>query len=295
MRAFLHQETDGDKEEAVNDDRLKKLEDAAAALEARLTEPPSVALVLGSGLSDSLQSVELEARIPWDQIPGFPLPTVLGHIGEFAEFAHEGQRVLVQRGRIHSYEGYSLDEVTFATRMYALLGIETLIVTNASGGINPDFSPGDLVLLRDHINMLGINPLGGPNIDKLGPRFPDMSFAYSPRLLALARKTASKQGITVKEGVYLATGGPSYETPAEIRAFRTLGADLVGMSTVPEVIVAVHSGMDVLGISCVTNLAAGVDPEARLSHEEVIETTRLVGEKMGRLLLSVVGSLQQSS
>jgi purine-nucleoside phosphorylase len=184
-----------------------------------------------------------------------------------------------------------LEEVVFATRLFALLGIKTLIVTNAAGAINRDYSAGDLVLISDHINMLGENPLRGKNLDKLGPRFPDMSAAYSPRLRLLAKEAAEEEEIALREGVYLAALGPSYETPAEIRAFRTLGADLVGMSTVPEVIVAAHAGMEVLGISCATNLAAGVDPEASLSHKEVIETTRRVGEKMRRLLIAIIDRL----
>jgi purine-nucleoside phosphorylase len=202
-----------------------------------------------------------------------------------------GKQILLQRGRTHFYEGYSLEEVVFATRLFALLGIKTLIVTNAAGAINRDYSAGDLVLISDHINMLGENPLRGKNLDKLGPRFPDMSAAYSPRLRLLAKEAAEEEEIALREGVYLAALGPSYETPAEIRAFRTLGADLVGMSTVPEVIVAAHAGMEVLGISCATNLAAGVDPEASLSHKEVIETTRRVGEKMRRLLIAIIDRL----
>ncbi|RLE36754.1 purine-nucleoside phosphorylase, partial [Candidatus Acetothermia bacterium] len=184
--------------------------------------------------------------------------------------------------------------VTFATRMFALLGVATLIVTNASGAINPEIRAGDLVLISDHINMLGANPLRGANIDELGPRFPDMSAAYTPRLRKLARSVASDEGIELKEGVYVATLGPSYETPAEIRAFRTLGVDIVGMSTVPEVIIAAHAGMDVLGISIATNLAAGVDPEARLTHTEVIETTKRKGAEMSRFLMAIIPRISGS-
>jgi purine-nucleoside phosphorylase len=202
-----------------------------------------------------------------------------------------GKVVLLQRGRVHYYEGYSLGEVVFPIRLFALLGVKVLILTNASGAINPDFSAGDLVLLRDHINMLGQNPLQGKNLERIGPRFPDMSAAYSPRLRRVALAAAEKEGIELRQGVYLATLGPSYETPAEIRAFRTLGADLVGMSTVPEVIAARHAGMEVIGISCATNLAAGVNPDATLSHEEVIATTQRVEKKMRRLLVGIIGRL----
>lgn len=275
----------------MNGARLEKLEKAASALRERLPESPVVALVLGSGLSEAFGFPGEGVRIPWEEIPGFPLPTVAGHAGEFWAGEIHGKTVLLQRGRTHYYEGYSLDEVTFSARLFALIGVKTLIVTNASGAINPDLAAGDLVLISDHINMLGANPLRGMNLERLGPRFPDMSVAYSPSLRALAKEAAAKEGIELKEGVYLATLGPSYETPAEIRAFRTLGADLVGMSTVPEVIVAAHAGLEVLGISCATNLAAGVSPEARLSHQEVIETTRRKGEEMRQLLLAIIDRL----
>ncbi len=272
----------------MNDARWGTLEKAGKALETRLPEKPRVALVLGSGLSEAFGDPGNGERIPWREIPGFPLPTVAGHTGEFWAGRIGTCSVLVQRGRTHFYEGYGLDEVVFSTRLFALLGIRTLVVTNASGAIRPDIAAGDLVLIRDHINLLGTNPLRGPNLDPLGPRFPDMSAAYTPALRTLAKEVAASEGIALKEGVYLATSGPSYETPAEIRAFRALGADLVGMSTVPEVIAAAHAGMKILGISCATNLAAGVNPEVTLSHEEVIETTRRVGEAMRRLLRAVL-------
>ena len=275
----------------MTDTRLEQLDKAAAALRECLPVEPTLAMVLGSGLSDAFGIPKGGVRIPWAEIPGFPLPTVAGHAGEFWAGDIHDRSVLVQRGRIHTYEGYGLDEVTFATRLYALIGVEVLLVTNASGAINPDFAAGDLVLISDHINMLGRNPLCGPNLERLGPRFSDMSFAYSPRLRSLAKKVATEEGIDLKEGVYLATLGPSYETPAEIRAFRALGADLVGMSSVPEVIVAVHAGLEALGISCATNLAAGVNPEARLSHEEVIDTTRRKADEMRRLLLGIIARL----
>ena len=273
-------------------DRWETLRTAAAALKDRFGERcPSVALTLGSGLSNAFGVPEGGEVIPCAEIPGFPVPTVAGHAGDFWIGEIGGNRVLVQRGRAHFYEGRTLDEVSFATRLFALLGVKTLVVTNAAGAINPDFATGALVLLTDHINMLGANPLHGANLEELGPRFPDMSAAYTPHLRELAKQVAATEGIEVKEGVYVAALGPSYETPAEIRAFGILGADVVGMSTVPEVIVAAHAGMDVLGISIATNLAAGVDPNATLTHEEVIETTRVKGAEMRRLLLGILARL----
>jgi len=273
------------------DPRLERREKAARVLEERLGERPEIALVLGSGFSEAFGFPGEGTRIPWSQIPGFPLPTVVGHAGEFWAGPIGRSRVLVQRGRTHYYEGYSLDDVTFSVRLFSLLGVKTLIVTNASGAINPRFSAGDLVLLTDHINTVGISPLRGPNLERLGPRFPDMSAAYSRRLRALAKEVATELGIVLREGVYCMTCGPAYETPAEIRAYRALGADLVGMSTVPEVIAAAHAGLEILGISCATNLAAGVNPDATLSHTEVVETLRRKGKEMRTLLLGIIARL----
>ena len=275
----------------MEDKRLERLNKAAQVMKERLSPIPGVAVILGSGMSEAFGVPDGGVRIPWQEIPGFPLPTVAGHAGEFWAGKIEGKEVLIQRGRIHFYEGYPMEDVVFSTRLFGLLGIRTLIVTNASGAINPELKAGDLVLITDHINMLGENPLRGPNLDQLGPRFPDMSAAYSKRLREIAISAARAEGIELKQGVYIATLGPSYETPAEIRAFRTLGADLVGMSTVPEVIAANHARMEVLGISCATNLAAGVNPDATLSHEEVIETTRRKGEEMRRLIYAIVSRL----
>jgi purine-nucleoside phosphorylase len=275
----------------MSDERYVRLRTAADVLEERLSEPPRVALTLGSGLSAAFGVPDGGEVVPCAEIPGFPIPTVAGHAGAFWAGRIGGTPVLVQRGRAHFYEGLSLDDVTFATRLFALVGAKTLIVTNASGAINPSFRAGDLVLITDHINMLGANPLHGPNLEEFGPRFPDMSAAYSPRLRELAKETAASEGIELKEGVYVAALGPSYETPAEIRAFGAMGADLVGMSTVPEVIVAAHAGMEILGLSVATNLAAGVNPEATLNHEEVIETTRRKGADVRRLLLALLARL----
>ncbi len=275
----------------MRDERWEKLTAAAETVRSRLGELPTVAITLGSGLSEAFGIPDGGTRIPCSDIPGFPAPTVAGHAGEFWSGRIGKVPVLLQRGRTHYYEGRSMDDVAFATRLFALLGVKTVIVTNASGAIRADLHAGDLVLITDHINMLGANPLRGPNLDELGPRFPDMSAAYTPRLRAVARAAAAAEKIELKEGVYVATLGPSYETPAEIRAFRALGADLVGMSTVPEVIAAAHAGMEVLGISIATNLAAGVDPNAALTHDEVIETTRRKGAELRRLLLEILSRL----
>lgn len=250
---------------------------------------PEVAAVLGSGLSNVLPLQGERAR-KFSDLPGFPPPTVSGHAGEVAVGEIGGRTVLVQRGRVHYYEGHPLERVVFPIRAYALLGVRTLVLTNASGGIAHGLEAGDLVLISDHINFLGDNPLRGPNPEELGPRFPDMTEVYDRALRKLARQVGEELGIVLKEGVYLATLGPSYETPAEIRAFRALGADLVGMSTVPEAIAARHAGMRVLGISCVTNLAAGVLPTP-LSHEEVLETSRRRAGDLGRLLAALLPRL----
>ena len=275
----------------MTDERMTQLNEALAAFRERTEETPVVAIALGSGLSKAFGVPEGGRTIPAEEIPHTPRPTVAGHAGEFWVGRIGDTPVLVQRGRAHYYEGREIDEIVFVPRLFAMLGIRTLIVTNASGAINPDFRAGDIVLITDHINMLGVNPLRGENLDDLGPRFPDMSAAYTPQLRALAKEVADVEGIEVKEGVYVAALGPSYETPAEIRAFGAMGADLVGMSTVPEVIAAAHAGMDVLGISIATNLAAGVDPDATLTHDEVIETTDRKGAEMRRLLLGILARL----
>jgi len=275
----------------MRDERWEAVRRAADGLAGLVGEVPRIAVTLGSGLSDAFGAPEGGTIIPCSRIPGFPIPTVEGHTGDFWVGNIGENRVLIQRGRTHYYEGRSIDEVVFATRLFAMIGVETLVVTNASGAINAEFRAGDIVVLTDHINMLGVNPLRGPNLPELGERFPDMSSAYTPRLRRLAVDTAARLGIDIRQGVYVAALGPSYETPAEIRAFRTWGADLVGMSTVPEVIVAAHAGMDVLGLSIATNLAAGVDPDAALTHEEVIETTRARGRDVRRLLMTLLARI----
>ncbi|HDS29095.1 MAG TPA: purine-nucleoside phosphorylase [Candidatus Acetothermia bacterium] len=271
----MHQETE-------------RLARALEAIRRIVPDVPDVAITLGSGLSEAFSLPAGGVSVPGEEIPGFPVPKVSGHAGDLWIGPLAGRRVILQRGRVHYYEGYSMEDVVFATRLFAKLGVGTLIVTNAAGAVRADIAAGDIVLLTDHINMLGANPLRGANLEDLGPRFPDLSRAYTPKLRALAHQVAASLGIRVQEGVYLAAPGPSYETPAEIRAFRALGADLVGMSTVPEVIVAAHAGMQVLGVSLATNEAAGVDPAASLTHQEVLEMTQRRGQELRRLLLGVL-------
>lgn len=244
---------------------------SAAFLQSRLATQPEIGIILGSGLGRLVEQMEHPMVIPYGSIPHFPTSTVAGHQGNLVAGTLGGKQVLVMQGRFHYYEGFSMDEVTFPVYVLRQLGIKQLVVTNASGGICPDFSPGDLMLISDHINLTGTNPLLGPNCEQFGPRFPDLSQAYSPRLRQLARQAADSLGISIREGVYLGVTGPSYETAAEIRAFSILGADAVGMSTVPEVIAANYLGMEVLGISCITNLATGLSRETQ-THAQVVQT-----------------------
>jgi purine-nucleoside phosphorylase len=265
-----------------------KLKEAARHLEERIATRPEIGLVLGSGLSAALGALEGEQRFSWEEIPHFPKPTVEGHAGELVFGLLEGKSVLVQQGRVHYYEGRSMSEIVFPVRVMKLLGVEILILTNAAGAINEAFDVGDFVLITDHINMIPESPLRGENIEELGPRFPNLNDAYSPRLRELAQRAAQSVGLSLKEGVYVATPGPMYETPAEIQAYKLLGADLVGMSTVPEVIAARHCDLEVLGISCVTNYAAGIKPEARPTHEEVLKVTRERERDLARLIRALM-------
>lgn len=232
---------------------LDRIEAAAAVLRGRVAQPPEAGIILGTGLGGLAEEIEVETSIPYEQIPGFPLSTVESHAGRLLLGRLGTRRVVAMQGRFHRYEGYSLAEVTFPVRVLRALGAGTLIVSNACGGMNPLWSPGDLVLLTDHINLLGDNPLVGANDERLGPRFPDMSEPYDAELRALARSAALELGLVLREGVYVAVPGPSLETRAEYRMLRGMGADVVGMSTVPEVIVAVHAGMRTLGISIITD------------------------------------------
>jgi purine-nucleoside phosphorylase len=266
------------------------MQQAKEMIEARLTEKPSIGLVLGSGLGVLADEIENPVVIPYQEIPGFSRSTVVGHKGQLVIGQLEGKQVVAMQGRFHYYEGHGLDAVTFPIRVMKLIGVETIIITNAAGGINESYRPGDLMLIADHINMTFRNPLIGPNDDRFGVRFPDMSEAYSKKLRDLARSVAEEQGLTLQEGVYVGLLGPSYETPAEIRMFRYLGGDAVGMSTVPEVIVARHMKMDVLGISCISNMAAGILDQP-LSHEEVMETTEKVKTTFLSLMHGIIAKL----
>jgi purine-nucleoside phosphorylase len=264
--------------------------EAAIFLRRRLGEfRPRVGIVLGSGLGAVADTVTEAVIVPYREIPHFPQSTVEGHSGRVVAGRLGGAPVFILQGRVHFYEGYSPRQVTFPMRVLGALGLKTVVLTNAAGGIHESYKVGQLVLLADHINMMGWNPLVGPNEARFaltkgsGQRFFDMTEAYSKRLRAMAYRAAGDEGITLDEGVYLAVSGPSFETPAEIRAFRALGATLVGMSTVPETIVARHMGMEVLGISCVTNLAAGLSAK-HLSHREVFQTGRLVERRLAGLL-----------
>jgi purine-nucleoside phosphorylase len=263
------------------------IKDTVEFIRAQCRLQPVLGLVLGSGLGAYADTFRNRTAIPFANLPHFPSSTVLGHSGNLVLGDAEGVPVVALQGRVHLYEGYSISEVAFPARILGALGIRQLIVTNAAGGINTAFRPGDLMLITDHINLMGTNPLIGPNAEGLGPRFPDMSEAYDAALRGVAREAARQKRIPLREGIYIGLSGPSYETPAEIRMFRALGADAVGMSTVPEVIVANHMGIRVLGISCITNMAAGILPQ-KLTHQEVMDTTERVREQFQSLLQGII-------
>jgi purine-nucleoside phosphorylase len=266
------------------------MQDAVAFIRALTPAAPKIGIVLGSGLGDFARELEHAVEIPYSSIPGWPPSTAIGHAGKLYLGKLDGLEIAVMAGRNHLYEGYSASQVTYGVRVLFGLGVRSMVFTNAAGGINLDYQKGALVLISDHINLQGVNPLTGPNDDTLGPRFPDMTEAYSARYRATAHAVASELGFVFSEGVYAGLLGPSYETPAEIRYLRAIGADLVGMSTVPEVILANYLGMQVLAISCVTNMAAGVLPD-KLNHEEVLEVGRQVRGTLVRLLKAILPRL----
>ncbi len=267
----------------------KEIQKAAEAVKMAVGGA-DVAVILGTGLGGFETLLTDAKEITYRDVPGFPLSTVQGHAGKFVAGFIGGRRVLVMAGRAHSYEGYSMDEVTLPVRAMSLLGVKTLIVTNAAGGVNAEYSPGDLVMIDDFINLSGKNPLRGRNLDQFGPRFPDMTYAFAPELRETALAAAGKLGIDLKRGVYCWFNGPSFETPAEIRMARIIGGDLVGMSTVPETIVARHCGIKVLGISSVTNMAAGV-VQGPIDHEGVIAVGVSIQEKFRGLVAEIIVSL----
>src|SRR5215470_6407036 len=262
-------------------------EAAAKFILRKTTLRPRIALVLGSGLGAFADELESATRVPFAKIPHFPRSTAIGHVGQLVLGMVAGIPVAGMQGRVHLYEGYTAKQVAFPTRVFSRMGIRAVIVTNAAGGINLSYSEGALVALRDHINLQGANPLVGPNHDRFGPRFPDMTCAYDPDFRRFVAEEGKKLKLNLHEGVYLALAGPNYETPAEIQALRALGADLVGMSTVPEVLAARHSQMRVLGISCVTNMAAGVTGK-QLTAEEVFQTGARVKNQFIALLKAVI-------
>jgi purine-nucleoside phosphorylase len=267
---------------------LGRLDGSAAYIRGKRDVAPAVGLVLGSGLGAFAERLKSRVAIPYEQIPNFPVPSgVVGHAGELVLGDVGKTPVVVLSGRVHFYEGRPMTDVVFPARVLARLGVRAVVLTNAAGGVRKTFRPGDLMLMTDHINAFGTNPLIGPNEDSLGARFPDMSRVYDPALRKLAKETARSLKIPLREGVYLGNSGPSYETPAEIRAYRTIGADAVGMSTVPEAIALNHAGVRVLGISTITNMAAGILAKP-LEHSEVLATTKKVGDRFVRLLTALV-------
>jgi purine-nucleoside phosphorylase len=267
------------------------IRESADYIESRATLRPRLAVVLGSGLGGFADTLENQTAIPYHDIPGWPPSTAAGHAGKLVVGTVDGTAVVALGGRVHLYEGYTAQQVVYGLRTLDMFGIESVILTNAAGGVNPAYGPGQLVLISDHINLLGQNPLTGPNDDSLGPRFPDMTEGYSKRYRQIAREAGSEIGLDLQAGVYAAVPGPSYETPAEIRYLRAIGADLVGMSTALETIAANHMGMKVLGISCVTNYAAGVTDQ-KLDHKEVLEVGERVKGTMVALLRRVLPRLQ---
>ena len=272
---------------AARDNEFARAERAAKFILSKTKLRPKIALVLGSGLGAFADELTGPTKIPYQKIPGFPRSTAVGHAGQLAIGKVGGIEVVVMQGRVHFYEGYTAKEVVFPMRVLGRLGIRSAILTNAAGGIDLGYKQGALVVIRDHINLQGANPLIGPNDDRFGPRFPDMTQAYWKQYRKIALAEAKRLGIDVSEGVYAALSGPSYETPAEIRYLRTIGADLVGMSTVPETIVARHMGVRILGISCVTNMAAGILDQP-INHAEVMETGERVKTQFIALLRAVI-------
>ncbi|HHX50698.1 MAG TPA: purine-nucleoside phosphorylase [Clostridia bacterium] len=269
---------------------LVKLEETGTYLKKHLEMPFDVGLILGSGLGEGADRLQDSLSIPYQEIPHFPISTVPGHAGRLVAGYLAEKKVLALQGRFHYYEGYTLEEVTYPVRVLGWLGVKHLIVTNAAGGIQDGLNPGDLMLIEDHLNFMGENPLRGKNYDELGTRFPDLSQPYDRELREKAYKAAGKLGIKLKEGVYAAVSGPSYETKAEILFLQKIGADAVGMSTVPEVIVANHGGMKVLAISCITNLATGLS-EQPLSHREVVLVASRMKKDFFALLENIIGSI----
>ena len=268
----------------------EKLDRCFESLKSKVDFKPEVAIILGSGLGDYADEIQIEQTVEYTEIEGFPVSTVVGHKGRFVFGYVNNVPVVVMQGRVHYYEGYPITDVVLPTRLMGLLGAKKLILTNAAGGANPDFKPGDLMMLTDHISSLVPSPLIGPNLEELGTRFPDMSEVYSKRMQGVIRECAAKCNVDIKEGVYVQFTGPAYETPAEVRMARTLGGDAVGMSTACEATTACHMGMEVCGISCITNMAAGVT-EQKLDHKEVQETAEKVAKSFKALVTEIITNI----
>ena len=271
-------------------DLLKKIQDTSDYILKKNNHSPEIGLILGSGLGSLVNLIEKAEFFPYEDLPNFPVSTVEGHAGRLVIGTLKGKAVVAMEGRFHYYEGYNMEEVTFPIRVMKLLGVKTIIVTNAAGAVNTRFNPGDLMVIKDHINLSGTNPLIGKNLDSFGTRFPDMSNAYDKDLRKIVENIATSLKLDIKQGIYAMMTGPTYETPAEIRMVRAMGADAVGMSTVPEVIVANHCGIKVIGISCLTNMAAGILDEP-LNHTEVIETSNRVKNDFINLMSSLIEAL----
>ncbi|MEH7254585.1 purine-nucleoside phosphorylase [Neobacillus niacini] len=269
---------------------LQNILEARDFIMSKTSDRPTIGIILGSGLGTLADEIANPVTIPYSEIPHFAKTEAIGHANELVIGELMGKTVVAMKGRFHYYEGFTLDEVTFPVRVMKALGVENLFITNACGAINTSFNPGDLMLITDHINLVGTNPLIGPNNNELGTRFPDVSQVYNRDLRNIAVNVAKEQNITLQQGVYAWWSGPAYETPAEIRMIRTLGADAVGMSTVPEAIVAIHGGLKVLGISCLTNMACGILDQP-LSHDEVIEVAALAREKFINLIKETIGRI----
>jgi len=272
---------------------LEQIDQVTDSVRAKIEIKPRVGIILGSGLNDLAASVKDAVTIPYVDLPPWPVSTVEGHVGRLVIGELEGQPVFVMQGRVHYYEGHSMGIITLPVRVMQRLGLEMMIVTNAAGGVNPDFVPGDVMLITDNLNLMGmsgLNPLMGPNLDEIGPRFPDMSQAYDKELGAIVRKVAAEQNITLREGIYCGLSGPSFESPADLRFLRLAGADAVGMSTVPEVIVARHGGMRVLGLSGISN-KANLDGSTVTTHQEVIEAGKVITPKMETIIRGVLKTI----
>lgn len=269
---------------------LNKLQETLSYIRTKTNAKPKVGVILGSGLGSFVKDIEVQCTLPYKEIPHFSPPTVEGHSGNLIFGKTGSQSIVILQGRNHFYEGHSMDSVVFPTRTLALLGIETLILTNSAGGFGEDMQPGDFMIIEDHINLMGTNPLMGPNIKELGPRFPDMSEAYDKRLVQVMEQVLQKQGTRFHKGIYCGVSGPTYETPAEVRYLKLIGGKAVGMSTVPEAIAANHLGLRVAALSCITNLAAGISTQ-KLSHDEVTETARRVELQFSSFLQEFISNI----